>query len=161
MDEKQKCFLHHVYLETYQDMLRFAESVVSNRDLAQDLVQETFLIAQRKIEELMRSASARAWLFKTLRNVIGNSYQKKRFLTTELLPNSVVDEDSEQVLSVSELYSGIIDAESLTLLIWIFCEGMPYAEAAERLSISLPACRKRIQRAKKALRDAIIKNNLL
>ena len=55
----------------------------------------------------------------------------------------------------------IIDDEALSLLIWIYCEDASYQDAADRLGISLQACKKRIQRAKLALKRAIEKNNLL
>ena len=43
----------------------------------------------------------------------------------------------------------------------LYCEGTSYQEAANRLGISLNACKKRIQRAKQALKLAIEKNKLL
>lgn len=46
-------------------------------------------------------------------------------------------------------------------MIWIYCEDTSYQDAANRLGISLDACKKRIQRAKLALKKAIEKNKLL
>ena len=64
-------------------------------------------------------------------------------------------------ISVNDMYAGLIDDEALSLLIWIYCEDASYQDAADRLGISLQACKKRIQRAKLALKRAIEKNNLL
>ena len=41
--------LHQLYVEHYSYLYRFARSFV-NPDLAEDLVQETFLIAQKRLD---------------------------------------------------------------------------------------------------------------
>lgn len=152
--------LRQLYIENYAHLIRTARSFV-NADLAEDLVQETFLIAQKRLDRVVNSPNPTAWLVKTLKNVIGNTYQKRRFIYTELIPESIVDKSGEHVLSVNDMYAGLIDDEALSLLIWIYCEDASYQDDADRLRISLQACKKRIQRAKLALKRAIEKNNLL
>ena len=83
------------------------------------------------------------------------------FICTHLISESIIDEAGEYEHPVNEMYAGLIDEETLSLLIWIYCEGTSYQEAADWLGISLNACKKRIQRAKIALKRAIEKNNLL
>ena len=152
--------LRQLYIENYAHLIRTARNF-ANGDLAEDLVQETFLIAQKRLDRVINSANPTAWLVKTLKNVIGNTYQKRRFIYTELIPESIVDKSGEHVLSVNDMYAGLIDEESLALLVWVYCEDSSYQEAANRLGISLDACKKRIQRAKLALKRAIEKNIFL
>ena len=52
-------------------------------------------------------------------------------------------------------YEGIISKNDLDLLIWIYCDEMSYQEVADKLSISLSACKKQIQRAKQKFQQAI------
>ena len=87
--------LRQLYIENYAHLIRTARSFV-NADLAEDLVQETFLIAQKRLDRVVNSPNPTAWLVKTLRNVIGNTYQKRRFIYTELIPESIVDKSGEQ-----------------------------------------------------------------
>ena len=152
--------LHQLYVEHYSCLFRFARSYV-NQDLAEDLVQETFLIAQKRIDRVISSENPKGWLINTLRNVIGNTYQKRKFICTQLISESVADTSSEYVYPVNDMYAGLIDEEALSLLIWVYCEGISYQGTADRLGISLDACKKRIQRAKLALKHAIEKNKLL
>ena len=152
--------LRQLYLKHYRHLVRLAQSFV-NQDLAEDLVQETFLIAQTRLDCVVGSKNPVGWLVNTLRNVIGNTYQKRHFICTHLISESIIDEAGEYEYPVNEMYAGLIDEETLSLLIWIYCEGTSYQEAADRLGISLNACKKRIQRAKTALKQAIEKNNLL
>ena len=110
--------LRQLYIENYAHLIRTARNF-ANGDLAEDLVQETFLIAQKRLDRVINSANPTAWLVKTLKNVIGNTYQKRRFIYTELIPESIVDKSGEHVLSVNDMYAGLIDDEALSLLIWI------------------------------------------
>ena len=152
--------LHQLYVEHYSYLYRFARRFV-NPDLAEDLVQETFLIAQKRLDRVTSSENPTGWLINTLKNVIGNTYQKRQFIYTELSPDAIADESGEYVHSINDMYAGLIDDEALSLLIWIYCEDTSYQEAANRLGISLDSCKKRIQRAKQALKKAIEKNKLL
>ena len=119
------------------------------------------MIAQKRLDSVLSSENPTGWLVNTLKNVIGNTYQKRRFIYTELIPESLFDNAGEYVHSVNDMYAGLIDEESLDLLIWVYCEDSSYQEAANRLGISLAACKKRIQRAKLALKRAIEKNKFL
>lgn len=153
--------LHRLYLENYSSLICFAKSVMTNKDAAEDLVQETFLIAQCKLDAVLSSPNPHGWLMNTLKNVIGNYYKQQRFIAQHLIADSYPDSASEYTFSVNELYAGLVSSEELELLVWTYCENVSRQEAAERLGISADACRKRLQRAKVALRDAIRKNNLL
>ena len=159
MQEQKK--LHQLYLENYDSLVCFASSVMNGQDAAEDLVQETFLIAQSKLDAVLSSPNPHGWLMNTLKNVIGNHYKRQRFLARRLIAETHPDHSAPYVFSVNELYAGLVSPEELTLLVWVCCENVSCREAAERLGISPAACRKRIQRAKLSLRDAILKNNLL
>ena len=113
--------LRQLYIEHYGYLIRFARNFV-NPDLAEDHVQETFLLAQKRLDSVLNSENPTGWLVNTLKNVIGNTYQKRRFIYTELIPESLVDNTGEYVYSVNDMYAGLIDEESLALLVWVYCE---------------------------------------
>ena len=71
--------LRQLYIRHYNDLIRFARSFVKN-DLAEDLVQETFLIAQKRLDRVLSSKNPTGWLINTLKNVIGNTYQRRQFM---------------------------------------------------------------------------------
>ena len=152
--------MRQLYIKHYNYLIRFAHRFVKN-DLAEDLVQETFLIAQKRLDCVLSSKNPTGWLINTLKNVIGNTYQRRQFIYTKLIPEMLIDESGEYVYSVNDMYAGLIDEEALSLLIWVYCEDISYQDAASRLGISLSACKKRIQRAKMTLKRAIEQNNLL
>lgn len=124
--------LHQLYVEHYSYLYRFARSFV-NPDLAEDLVQETFLIAQKRLDRVTSSENPTGWLINTLKNVIGNTYQKRQFIYTELSPDAIADEAGEYVHSINDMYAGLIDDEALSLLIWIYCEDTSYTNKSGQL----------------------------
>ena len=66
------------WLDRHGDALfRFAILRVSSRDLAEELVQETFLAAWKGREKFAGRASERTWFVKILRNKIVDHYRRK------------------------------------------------------------------------------------
>lgn len=159
MDDSKNKFLEKLFLENYSCMEFYATRFFNNQDLAQDVVQETFLIAQAKIDHLMASASPRGWLFNTLKNVIGNTYKQQKRLT-RMVPIQNCEIPTTMELSVEATYQALVSAEELQILIWVYCDGLPYAQVADRLGISLSACKKRIQRARLRFKTALEQNTI-
>lgn len=153
-------FLRELFLQNHSDMLRFAAAALSSEDLAQDVVQDTFLVAQLRIDRLRTSKAPRAWLFATLKNIIGRVYKHQKVLYRLLDPGPDRDAAQEPTVPVALEYRGLIDQGELDLLIWVYCEGCSYQQAADRLQISLSACKKRIQRARAHLAEAYQKEFL-
>jgi RNA polymerase sigma-70 factor (ECF subfamily) len=158
LDNEKKAFLEELFLKNYAAMESYAAHFFQNRDIAQDVVQETFLIAQIKLDTLMASPAPRGWLFNTLKNVIGNTYRQQKRLR-QLLPLEDRDRSGPLELPLETKYRALISEEDLRLLIRIYCDGWHYAEAAEQLGISLAACKKRVQRAKGKLKKALEENS--
>lgn len=152
--------LQELYVANYSKFFSFAKFAVSDPLMAEDLVQDTFVIALHRIDVLLASENPCGWLQNTLKNVIGNAYQKRRIPTVDISAAVGVHSDAHQ-FSVFDLYAGIIDDSSLRLLTWIYCDGICHQEAADRLGISVETCKKRTQRAKQALGKAISAQQLL
>lgn len=60
------------------ELYRYALGLCHNPDLAQDLVQETFLRAWRSQKTLRDIKTARAWLYTILRNEHARLYERQR-----------------------------------------------------------------------------------
>ncbi len=59
------------------DLYNWAYHKTSNAEMAQDLVQDTFVVAVEKIESFQRKSSVKTWLFSILNNKIVDFYRKK------------------------------------------------------------------------------------
>jgi RNA polymerase sigma-70 factor (TIGR02943 family) len=60
-----------------KDLLQWASRKVSDPELAQDLVQETFLAAAEKFDSFKGESSPKTWLFSILNNKIIDHYRKR------------------------------------------------------------------------------------
>lgn len=154
-------FFETLYDKMYESLYKLAVSVLRNPDLAHDIVQETFLIAYKKLDNLKSSPSPNGWLVKTLKNVIGNLLKQQErlarcFITVPLDENMPAP---HQPLSLYTQYRGLIDDASLRLLIYVYGKNETYQETADELGISLDTCKKRIQRARQKFKIAFDREN--
>ncbi|OGG47487.1 hypothetical protein A3D66_00280 [Candidatus Kaiserbacteria bacterium RIFCSPHIGHO2_02_FULL_50_9] len=152
-----------VLLDRYEDaFLRKAESIVHNREEAEDIVQEAFA----KIYQYggrfvtVEGASFKSWGYKILMNTAFTHYQKRKRQwqeTAELDPElyeMLPDRESRQ-FEKEEMRDYLISVFSrmpehfARILQFHFLDGLPQKEIAKREDISVGAVKTRIHRAKK------------
>ena len=150
-------YLTEKYLAKRQVLLSYAGSVLCNRDLADEAVQQTFEIAWRRIEDWRSSPNPDGWLFKTLSFVLLNIKKRQRmerylFARFEggFNPDKVAA--PEESIPMRTKYGPLLDTPQFKMVYEAEVLGKPLIEIAEELGISLVACRKRVERAKKFLR---------
>jgi len=88
---------HELYPDTWIDvysdqMLGYAITRVQDRDLAKDLVQESFFVALRSRQTYRGELSEKNWLYLILRSRILDHYKKKKEVTESQLQNNRNDE---------------------------------------------------------------------
>lgn len=150
-------------VEKHLDSLyRYAFRMCSSAADAEDLVQETFLIAAQKIDQLREPDFALAWLIKILRSC--RIKQGRRVLPMTSFdvndiasvqpgtPGIVDDVDAERVLAVME---SLPDEYREPLLLFYF-EEMKYRDIADALGVPIGTVMSRIARAKAFLRDRLL-----
>ena len=69
--------IDRLYLKMYPMLFEYARSSLSNDSLAEEAVQDTFIIACQKPEALCDSPNPEGWLVKTLKNVLSNTIRKQ------------------------------------------------------------------------------------
>ncbi len=67
-----------IVAEHHQAVYRYAYRLTGSVHDAEDLTQEVFLVAQRKIGQLRNMDVAKSWLFAILRNCFLRDRQRKR-----------------------------------------------------------------------------------
>ncbi len=137
---------------------------------AEDVVQDVFVRMQRNIDALSSADRLDAWAFRIARNVIVDHYRSsnRRGVTEEaaakvadeLATDPVADEPSndaraEMARCIAPMVRGLPDdyrrAIELTEL-----EGMTQAAAAERLGLSVPGAKSRVQRGRARLQAMLL-----
>lgn len=146
---------HHASL--YRYAFRLTGSVAD----AEDLTQQTFLIAHKRLDQLRSADSVRSWLFTVLRNAFLKSCQKRVPLVAgqlELSLESIPDDASETPLVDSDELQAALDAlppEFKVVVLMFYFEHRSYREIAEQLSLPTGTVMSRLSRAKSHLRDRL------
>lgn len=151
--------IEELYREMFGKMKVYACCSLDNEALAEEAVQETFCIACQKPERLCESVNPRGWLVQTLKYTIHNIQSSrataKRIMEKYLITQIKDFSFSEDRLDLHILYENVADTEEFKLLAEMAIEGRSHLEMATRRGISVNACKKRVQRAKEALRRRI------
>ena len=151
--------IHELYLEMFKMLVAYARSSLENESLAEEAVQEAFQIACAKAEELCKSPNPKGWITNTLKNVIRNT-KRKQDTTSHLFANYVAANCreisvTEDRISLEILYGSVADTEDFRLIKEMAVDGRSQLEIAMSRGITLTACKKRVQRAKEALRKKL------
>ncbi len=148
---------HHAVL--YRYAYRLSGSVPD----AEDLTQQTFLVAHEKLDQLRDAGSARSWLFTILRNCYLKSCRPRPLagalaeISIAALIDDAADEAIDKALDSEQLQAalnGLAD-EFKTVVLMFYFEHKPYREIAEALAIPPGTVMSRLARAKAHLRRAL------
>jgi RNA polymerase sigma-70 factor, ECF subfamily len=143
---------HHVAV------YRYARRLVGCSCEAEDLTQQTFLIAQEKLDQLRDATRTAAWLLAIARNCFLKSRRRQQPATAEALgleidhvpdcPPASDDIDREALASA---LAQLPDDFRVVLLMFYF-EELSYQEIAAQLDLPLGTVMSRLSRAKGHLR---------
>lgn len=156
LEKAEREFIHALYLEYYPALRSYAAVMGFRGDGAEDLLQDTFLAAIRRISVLRACENPRAYLIQILRNMIG--YRLRSLKYAAELADKLQKAGSEEYrdeLGPEVLYRGLIGDEDLRLLLRFYVDGLSQKELAEELGVDLGACKMRLKRARERLRAAL------
>ncbi|WP_339295670.1 sigma-70 family RNA polymerase sigma factor [Paenibacillus sp. FSL W7-1279] len=157
LNDDQRRVIKALYLEMYFLLFSYAQNMLSDRSLAEEAVQDTFRIACAKADNLLYSPNPKGWLLNTLKYVIKNKARSRAYLINSLkLDENMIPGDLD-VLDIDFMYSDLTNSEDYKLLKKIALDKYSMLEAAKEMRISVKACKKRVQRAKKKMKKVLKK----
>jgi RNA polymerase sigma-70 factor, ECF subfamily len=139
-------------------LYRYAYRLCGCTAEADDLTQQTFLVAQRKLHQLREADRAAAWLFAVLRSCFLKSLRRQRPANAATLnleveqfagPTPAVDEVDRERLAAA--MAELPDEFRLVVVMFYF-EELSYQEIAEQLEIPIGTVMSRLSRGKGHLR---------
>lgn len=142
------------------DLLRYFEYRVRNREDAADLLSETFLQAWRRNDRLPTDAEQqRMWLFTIAAHVLANQRRslRRRTAAVEALRSQLRDAavaDESDRFAVRDAVLRLKDAQR-ELVMLIHWDGFTMVEAAELLGLNASTARSRYAAARECLRRAL------
>ncbi len=148
-------------------LFRFAEALLRDRSLAEDVLQETFLAALRGAGAFRAEGSARGWLFTIARHAAIRLRPREAPLSEDEDMESLGVEagwgapDAEEQLASWQSRALVnraleaLDPEDREVLVLRDAEGLTGPEAAGVLQISLAAMKSRLHRARLRMLAAV------
>ena len=88
--------IHTLYLQLYEKLFRVAYRMMGSSESAEDLVQQTFLLALFQGEALRAHPCPEGWLMKALHNLAIN--ERRRTARRQEIPLDTLFEDRKSVV---------------------------------------------------------------
>ncbi len=139
-------FIVPLYNEEHERLIKVAYRKTEDWELAQDLVQNVFLLAIFNQTKLMQHPKPGAWLMQTLQNLIMNEMRSPP--RKDILLDAVAEVPARAAdLPLDSLLPTQLEPREREILIWRFEQNMSYSEMSDRLGISEDLCRKWVSQA--------------
>jgi RNA polymerase sigma-70 factor (ECF subfamily) len=134
---------------------------------AEDLTQQTLLIAHEKIDQLRHQQCARAWLMTVLRRTYCRLYKRRCVERQNLAPVDVETIAAEEIPNDAEIDREVLQRaidrlpeEYKLVLLSFYFENLSYREMAEQFSLPIGTVMSRLARAKVQLRGLLFAGEL-
>jgi RNA polymerase sigma-70 factor (ECF subfamily) len=161
MDDGQRaCAVTRLVDEHYELLYRFAYRLSGSAADAEDLVQQAFLTAHRKLDQLREPEKARAWLIAVVRNIYRKSLRRERPLSFSSLdqePEPGEQRGDDPTIDSESVQAALnaLPEEFRTPLILFYFEDFSYKQVAEMLEVPIGTVMSRLSRAKGHLRQRL------
>ncbi len=134
-------------------LLRVARRLTLEPTSAEDLVQETMLLAWRGFRGFETGTNAQAWLFRILFNVFYGAGRKALTARPVLFKDSVTP-GLQEAVEISEALDAL-SLEHRTVLLLAAVEGFTCQEIAGILNVPIGTVMSRLSRARQELRTIL------
>jgi RNA polymerase sigma-70 factor (ECF subfamily) len=133
---------------------QFLVQVLRDRPLAEDVLQETLLVAFERRETLVQAGNPRAWLFGVARNralqALRGRRRARRAFERLVRPSEDVADPAEAV-AVRDLLARTLSPDDRMLVVLRYIHCFETADLALMTGLSAEALRQRLSRARRRL----------
>jgi len=142
----------------YDTVYRLAFRLVGTAHDAEDIAQQAFLDAQRKLDTLRDPSSAKAWLCMIARNLFRRKLRDAgpAYAALEAVPEPTC-EASPEPLDTNSLQQTLqqLPPEYRTVLVLFYFQNLSYQQIADELQVPIGTVMSRLSRGKQHLRQRL------
>ncbi|WP_341216746.1 sigma-70 family RNA polymerase sigma factor [uncultured Wocania sp.] len=142
---------NHIWETYHQDVKQFLLSRIKNEEIANDVLQDTFIKIHTKFDSLQDHKKLKSWVFTIARNTMLDFFRTNK-ISTEFKEHDTQIEEEPSNHNEKDCLYGIIKRLPKKYRDPLFLadiKGKKQAEVAEQLKLALPTAKSRIQRARK------------
>ena len=149
-----------LYEDHYKELVSYGIHMSGNKELAEDIVQETFvkaLINTETVEDLSPSKQ-RAWLFRTFKNLFFDRYRRavlEREYAQNWKPECIEDPGMQEVENAMLLQS--INPQDRAIFQLRYFDGYSAEEIAQMMNLQPGTIRSKLSRCRKYLKQNLEK----
>lgn len=125
---------------------------VKNKDVTNDIFQNTFLKIHNNLSKLKKEENARAWIFQIARNEIVNHFNKESIYVEKLDADKEIPLQKYQHICCFDKFINDLPEIYRQVIELIYIKGQKQKDVAKELEISLENVKARIKRAKDILK---------
>lgn len=128
-------------------MIQLAYRRTGDPQLAEELVQETFLTACQRADVVCAHEKPLAWLYQTLHYLTLRELNKAQYRWEDVSENLSDSVGAEDPVSLREVLPRALTTEEQHILLLRFEYRLSHKEIAEELGLTEVGCRKQVSRA--------------
>lgn len=155
--------IRQVIAEFHRDVYRYAFRLSGNAEDAEDLTQQTFLMAHQRLHQVRDPAKVDRWLYAVLRSCYLKSVRRSRPISAssvEIDVDEIPAEPHEDGIDRQLLQMAVDDLpDRLKIVVVMFYfEHASYQQIAEALDVPMGTVMSRLSRAKGRLRQRLLRS---
>ncbi|EKO3850553.1 RNA polymerase sigma factor SigZ [Vibrio harveyi] len=147
---------------THKEQLKnYIVKQTSDPDLADDILQEVYIKASQKIDQLEARSKIKSWLYRITHNAIMDHYRTQQSYE-ELIDNQIEEEmpiELENLQTMGHCLRPMFEClpeKYRQAMILSELDGLPQQMVADQLGLSLSATKSRIQRGRVKLKALLV-----
>lgn len=147
-----------IYRMYFTDVYKFVYRKIPNKQIAEDIAQDTFLLAVKKREEILKHPNPRAWLLRTARYKMMELNRKMNRWDMEYLeecPELEAPEHHYERIELELTALATVNEKEWDMIKQYYLCGTTITEMAEAEGITENYLRVRLSRLRKKLRDSM------
>ena len=151
-----------IWEDFHRQVKSYITGRVSDQSFVDDILQEVFIKIHANIDTLDDETKIRSWVFQIARNTVIDYYRRQKVRHEDIDDHQIADTVPETTPAddiadgLQEMVEALPSKYAEALLLVEF-QGISQLELAERLGISISGAKSRVQRARRMLRDSLMR----
>ncbi len=150
-----------IWIDLRDELFGFVLSIVNDRELAQDIVQDVFIKIQTNLHTLKHPSKLTSWAYQVTRNTIVDHYRKTKNNITHIECPDIPEEDPNnfEYSRLSDCINGKINNLSKTYkeaIVLTYLKNLSQKQLADHLGISYSGTKSRVQKARNLLKKDLL-----